>query len=98
MDLAFIAEQDARRLRRDEAKVKQEASKHSMEAESSEQAAKRARLEVAGSGLGKGPEVDVSGFPLHAVVEAVLSGLHNISVDGLRASFEVSCTILWDTS
>ena len=91
MDLAFVAEQEARRLRREAAKVKQEASKHPMEAESSEQAAKRSRMEVGvGSGKGKGPEIDASSYPLEAVVDAVMAGLNAVSAEALRATFDVS--------
>ena len=91
MDLAFVAEQDARRLRREAVKIKQESTKHPMEAESSEQAAKRARTEIAmGSGKGKGPEIDVSSYPLDAVVDVVMTGLNAVSVESLKATFDVS--------
>ncbi|ORX39335.1 Symplekin tight junction protein C terminal-domain-containing protein [Kockovaella imperatae] len=99
MELAFVAEQEARKQRREEAKIKQEANKHSMEAESSEQAAKRARMESrAGSGMGKGPEVDVSVYPLEAVVDAVMAGLHGIPPETLKMSFEVARQALAENS
>ncbi|WVR08835.1 hypothetical protein IAU60_005893 [Kwoniella sp. DSM 27419] len=88
MNDAFAQEQSARKERRRVAKTHQP-SKHGMEAESSEQAAKRARLEVnAGVGLGRGPEVDISGMETDQVIEAVMAGLEAVSPDLLKRAFE----------
>lgn len=65
--------------------------KHPVEAESSADAVKRARLEVElGAGEGKGAEVDISGLPVQGVIEAVMAGLMAASVEQLHRAFNVS--------
>ncbi|KAK8844072.1 hypothetical protein IAR55_006866 [Kwoniella newhampshirensis] len=86
MDIAFQAELQARKDRK---KGLKQTLKHPMEAESSEQAAKRARLEVQpGVGLGRGPEVDVTTLPVEAVIDAVMTGLEVVPPDLLTRAFE----------
>ncbi|WWD21274.1 hypothetical protein CI109_105758 [Kwoniella shandongensis] len=86
MEAAFVAEQQARKDRK---KGLKQTLKHPMEAESSEQAAKRARLEVQpGVGLGRGPEVDVTTFPVEAVIDAVMTGLEVVPLELLTRAFD----------
>lgn len=92
MEAAFISEASARKERRQNLKhtIDPEAA---FEAESSEQAAKRARLDGlvgVGNGMGKGPEIDVSGMRLEEVVEVVLSSLRSVSLELLTGTIEVS--------
>ncbi|ODN76924.1 hypothetical protein L202_05498 [Cryptococcus amylolentus CBS 6039] len=91
MEDAFVEEATARKERR-------RGTKHPMEPpagvdpESSEQAAKRARLEGSaggvGSGVGKGPVVDISGMGVEEVVETVISGLRSVSSQTLVSALE----------
>ena len=93
VDVAFVAEQDARKMKREQAWTQTAEVKHEMEAESSQQGAKRARLQVeAGSGVGRGPEFDVSVFPIDQVIDVVMLGLAAIDPDTLRSAFDVSTT------
>ncbi|WVF65302.1 hypothetical protein IAT40_000026 [Kwoniella sp. CBS 6097] len=102
MEAAFVAEQTARRERRRSAKVAQPA-KHPMDpsvggidAESSEQAFKRAKLESGGaridvqpgSGFGRGPEVDISELEVDKVIEVVMAGLEVVPMELLNQAFE----------
>ncbi|WWC72850.1 uncharacterized protein I206_106814 [Kwoniella pini CBS 10737] len=86
MESAFIAEAQARKERR------KNKGKHAMDepvAESSEQAQKRARLEMrSGTGVGKGPEVDISQLPVEQVIDAVMEGLDVVSLELLNTAFE----------
>lgn len=72
--------------------------KHPLEAESSAQGAKRARFDgplvSQGSGKGKGPEADVSTFPLESVIDVVMAGLAVVDAELMREAFEVSQGIL----
>lgn len=86
MDLAFAAEQEERKRRR--ANVKMEpgpSTKHPLEAESSADAVKRAKVE---SGVSSA-EVDVTRYPVEAVIDIVMAGLQAVSVEQLTAAFEV---------
>ena len=90
MDLAFIEEQEARRARR-ETRADPPPGKHEMEAESSADGAKRAKIEIqAGLGQGRGAEVDVSSLPAGTVIELVMAGLGGVSFEHLRWAFDVS--------
>nr|XP_019049865.1 symplekin [Kwoniella bestiolae CBS 10118]OCF28795.1 symplekin [Kwoniella bestiolae CBS 10118] len=94
MEHAFATEASMRRERR-KAKTP---GKHPMEvseneAESSEQAQKRARLQVdlgirPGTGRGKGLEVDVGDLPVESVIEAVMQGLEIVPLELLNGAFE----------
>ncbi|WRT69315.1 uncharacterized protein IL334_006299 [Kwoniella shivajii] len=85
MESAFVVEASTRKERR-KAKAP---GKHAMEAESSEQAQKRARLEVqTGSGIGKGPEVDISDIPVDKVIDAVMEGLDIVPIELLNVAFD----------
>jgi symplekin len=102
MEQAFPSEhEERRRNRRLRAEGAVEAPgmqgvKHALEAESSADAAKRAKMETvpiphqAGSGIGRGVEVDISRFPLEGVIEAVMSSLNAISADHLTRTMEAS--------
>ncbi|KAK4684675.1 symplekin, partial [Tremellales sp. Uapishka_1] len=90
IEAGLLAEYEAKKAR----KVKSEAStlgKHSMEAETSLNGAKRMKMEIqveAGTGQGRGPEVDVSDLPVEMVIELVMSGLDVVTVDLMRQAFE----------
>jgi symplekin len=95
LEVAWAKEQEARRLKKASTQQDQFSSgtKHPLEAESSAQAAKRARMEaivMQGSGTGKGPEVDVSGFAIETVVDVVMAGLAVVDAELMRVAFEVS--------
>ena len=103
MEVAFPSEHEERRrnrrLRVEDAAEPTGAhgAKHALEAESSTDAAKRAKLETTvahqpGSGSGKGPEVDISRFPLEGVIQGVMSSLNAISVEQLTRTMNVSLT------
>lgn len=94
MEAAFLAEASARKERRQNLKHTIDPGAAS-EAESSEQAAKRAKLDGLGmgSGIGKGPEIDVSGMRLEEVVEVVLSSLRGVSSELLTGTIEVSSSL-----
>ncbi|WVQ81189.1 hypothetical protein IAT38_003311 [Cryptococcus sp. DSM 104549] len=96
MEAAYVGEAGARRERRKGLKHGMEIAGPGAEAESSEQAAKRARLDR-GYG-GKGPEVDVSGMRLEAVVEGVVSGLKMISAESLAGAFDYARRALAESS
>ncbi|WVQ92978.1 hypothetical protein IAU59_000040 [Kwoniella sp. CBS 9459] len=102
MEAAFVSEQTARRERRRAAKAAQP-PKHPLdpgasgtEPESSEQAFKRAKIESGeikidvqpGSGMGKGPEVDISEIEVEKVIEAVMTGLEVVPMELLNDAFE----------
>lgn len=102
LEVAWASEQEARRLKKASTQPDPYAAgnKHPLEAESSAQAAKRARMEafvMQGTGMGKGPEVDVSGFAIEAVVDVVMAGLAVVDVELMRAAFEVSLSQEEDT-
>ncbi|WWC63751.1 uncharacterized protein I303_106356 [Kwoniella dejecticola CBS 10117] len=86
MESAFVAEAQARKERR------RNKGKHLMDepiAESSEQAQKRARLEIrSGSGVGSGPEADISQLPVETVIDAVMEGLDVVPLELLNTAFE----------
>lgn len=99
MEPAYVIEQEAREARR-AVKVEQVLGKHSAppesQAESSADAAKRAKLEAetptVGLGIGKGPEIDVTSLqlPLQTVIELVIANLETLSEEILNRAFEVS--------
>lgn len=90
MDLALGEEQAAKKLQK-AVKLEEAPSKHVMEAESSADGAKRAKLEIQSSiAQGKGGEVDVSLLPAEAVIEMVMTGLAAASIEHIRWAFEVS--------
>ena len=101
MEQAFPSEhEERRRSRRSRAEGAVETPgmqgvKHALEAESSADAAKRAKMETMavphqpGSGSGKGVEVDISRFPLEGVIEGVMNSLNAISVEQLTRTMEV---------
>lgn len=103
MEQAFPAEHEERRRNR-RLRVEggateptaMQGTKHTLEAESSADAVKRAKLETtaashrAGSGSGRGVEVDISRFPLEAVIEGVMSSLNTISPEQLTQTMDVS--------
>ena len=90
MEIAMIEEQEARKSRRN-AKSGRGIEKHMIEAESSADGAKRARLEGhSGSGQGSGAEVDVTSISVDIVIDLVMAGLSAVSLDHLRWAFDVS--------
>jgi symplekin len=94
MEAAFTAEQAARKARRGASA--QALGKHPMEAESSSQAAKRAKYEVQRGLLeGRGIEFDVSTLQIETVIDVVMEGLGVISADDLRRAFDVSKLSNW---
>ncbi|KIR28658.1 symplekin [Cryptococcus deuterogattii LA55] len=100
MEAAFIGEALARKERRQNLKHTID-PETAFEAESSEQAAKRARLDGlvgVGSGMGKGPEIDVSGMRLEEVVEVVLSSLRSVSLELLTGTIENAKRALQENS
>ncbi|OCF78893.1 symplekin [Kwoniella mangroviensis CBS 8886] len=94
MESAFATEVSMRR----EMRKAKTPGKHAMEvndneAESSEQAQKRARLQgelrvQPGSGSGKGPEFDVTNLPVESVIEAVMQGLDVAPLELLNHAFD----------
>lgn len=92
MEVAFVAEQTARKARKAAVPAQaQVLGKHPWEAESSAQAAKRARYEVqAGTMEGRGVLFDVSTIPIEAVIDVVMEGLRVVSSEDLQRAFEVS--------
>jgi symplekin len=92
MEVAFVSEQTARKARKAVLPAQaQVLGKHPGEAESSAQAAKRARYEVqAGTMEGRGVVFDVSTFPIEAVIDVVMEGLQVVSSEDLQRAFEVS--------
>lgn len=99
MDEAFVIEQAERKARREGRPVA--LGKHAAEAESSETAAKRAKLEpvdepnerpapVPRQVLATGREIDISPLPEHMVIELVIRGLEAISADALTQILNVS--------
>ena len=89
MDLLFARELEERKARRLGAIL----GKHPSEAESSAQAAKRARLSVTAGRAGKGVEVDVSLMPLDSVIDAVLAGLEIMTEDLMLRAFDVGALL-----
>lgn len=90
METAFISEQAERRARRQAPPPANPVlGKHPNEAESSAQAAKRARLGVQVGRLGgQGPLVDVSTLPADGVIEAVMEALELVPLEAIQAAFE----------
>ncbi|GFZ47057.1 hypothetical protein JCM24511_04798 [Saitozyma sp. JCM 24511] len=90
MEVAFVAEQTARKARKAAVPAQaQVLGKHPWEAESSAQAAKRARYEVqAGTMEGRGVLFDVSTIPIEAVIDVVMEGLRVVSSEDLQRAFE----------
>ncbi|ORY28819.1 Symplekin tight junction protein C terminal-domain-containing protein [Naematelia encephala] len=87
MDVAWQKEREERRARLG-GSVKHELDGETM-GESSEMAAKRARMDVVlGSGKGRGMEVDVTTLPVDAVVETVIGILEIAPDDFIRQAFE----------
>ncbi len=91
MESAFFEEQEGRKVRRET----RADAKHSMEAESSADGAKRAKSAVPpGPGLGGGVDVDVTSIPVEAVIELVMATLGTVSMEHLRWAFDVSFLML----
>ena len=93
MEAAFALEQEERRARRyAETKAAVHVlGKHPMEAESSEQGAKRARIGVeVGRWGGRGVEVDVSALPIESVIDVVMEALEAVPVESIQRAFLVS--------
>lgn len=91
MELAFVEEQEARRARR-EAKS---GIKHSMEAESSADGAKRAKLEISTGAAMITSDMDVTSIPVERVVDIVMATLGGVSLDNLHWAFDVSNTAVF---
>lgn len=105
MDEAFVIEQLERKGRREGRPVTNAAVKHAIEAESSETAAKRAKLEHVDDPRAApaprlmpttGREIDISPLPEQMVIEHVIRGLQAVSADALLHILNVrlwqSCT------
>lgn len=100
MDEAFVIEQAERKARRDGRPIAS-LGKHGVEAESSETAAKRAKLEpideppsrlapTAAAPMATGREIDISPLPEQQVIEMVIRGLQAISAEALTQILNVS--------
>lgn len=86
MDSAFTTEKAARRSGPQTNTI---LGKHPLEAESSADGAKRARLDVQpGAAQGKGVEVDVGQLPIESVIQAVMEGLEVVSLELLLKAFD----------
>ena len=90
MELAFVAEQQARGERRTRGPDPlATTSKHPIEAESSAEGAKRAKIE----GLVERDlvsNIDVTSIPVDTVIQVVMAGLEAVTTERLRLAFEVS--------
>jgi len=88
MDLAFPIEQEDRRARR--AAVNSGAVMSMPEAETSAAAAMRVKIEQGiGSGVGKGPDLDVGKLGIDVVIDAVMDVLGGITMEELRRALDV---------